>query len=172
MKKLAMLGLTAILVLSLVIAGCTDSDDEEEEEELEPAPNFTLTSIDGDTFSLTEFDDKVVILDFMYVACQYCDDEMGELKKVFSNYDDNDVVIITIDILPDEDNETELRQFGEDYGDDWIYALDTDNVWNDYTEGQEGVPKIVIITKDGKISYEDNGLVSYSTLSAEIDKLL
>lgn len=172
MKKLAMLGLTAILVLSLVITGCTDSDDEEEEEELEPAPNFTLTSIDDDTFSLTDFDDRVVILDFMYVDCQHCDDEMGELKKVFSHYDDNDVVIITIDILPDEDNETELEEFGEKYGDDWIYALDTDNVWNDYTEGQEGVPKVVIITKEGKISYEHNGLVTYSQLSSEIDKRL
>lgn len=171
MKKLTLLVIAAMLTIVLLSAGCTD-DDNGEEEELETAPTFTLESIDGDTYSLTGLKGKVVVLDFMYVACQYCDDEMLELKKVFNNYNDNDVVIITIDILPDEDNETQLRQFGEDYGDDWVYAFDTDNVWDNYKRGDNGVPKIVIINKDGKIVYEHAGISTYGTLSAEIDKLL
>ncbi len=175
MKKSVLIGIAAIMILASLMAGC----EEEEgggggnEENLESAPNFSLTSIDGDDFALSNFRGKVVVLDFMYVACTYCDDEMGELKDVYSNYDDNDVVIITIDMLPQQDNETELREFGETYGDDWTYALDTDNVWNDYKDPtNEGVPMIVIINKEGKIAYEHVGLTTYNTLSSEIDKLL
>ena len=172
MKKLVLLGIAAMIILASFLAGCNDENGGGGGEQLKAAPDFTLTSIDGDEFELSDFNGKVVVLDFMYVACAYCDDEMGELKDVYSNYDDNDVVIITIDILPGEDNETELRDFGETYGDDWIYALDTDNVWNDYSDSGDGVPKTVIITKDGKIAEEHVGLTDYEVLSAKIDELL
>ena len=172
MKKPALLAITALLTLFLLTTGCTDDDNGEEEEELEPAPGFSLESVDGDTYSLSGLSGKVVILDFMYVDCASCDDEMGELKKVYNNYDDNDVVIITIDIWPDEDNETELRDFGEEHGDDWVYAFDDGDVWDNYKRDDDGVPKVFIITQDGKIAYEHAGLTTYATLSAEIDKLL
>jgi cytochrome oxidase Cu insertion factor (SCO1/SenC/PrrC family) len=172
MNRKLLLGITAMIVLALLVTGCTDDngDEEEEEDNLKTAPGFSLTSIDGDSIDLSEYEGKVVILDFMYVACQYCDDEMEELKSVYSNYDDNEVVIMTIDILPDDDNETELRNFGEEYGDDWIYAFDTDNLVNKYNV--VGVPKVVIINKNGKIAHEHTGLTKYSTLSSEIDELL
>ncbi len=173
MKKLVLLGIAAMIILASFLAGCNEDNGGGGGEQLKAAPDFNLTSIDGDEFELSDFNGKVVVLDFMYVDCQYCDEEMGELKEIYSNSAYNDVVIITIDILPQNDNETDLRHFGETYGDDWIYALDTENVWNDYSnDGQDGVPKTVIITKDGKIAEEHVGLTDSETLSAKIDELL
>jgi len=171
MKKLIILGITLGLILTSLISGCLDGENGENGEELEPAPDFTLTSIDNDTFKLSDFEGKVVVLDFMYVACQYCDDEMEHLKEIYSNYGSNQVVIITIDIL-DTDTEQDLRNFKDQYGDDWIYALDTDNVKTKY--GVSPVPMIVIVDKEGNIAFEKVGYdeSDYETLSSEIDELL
>lgn len=169
MKKIIFLGVAAVIILASIASGCLDGDDEEEEER-EPAPNFILTSIDDDTFTLLEFEGKVVILDFMFVNCSGCTTEMEHLKDVFSNYNSNEVVIITIDVL-ESDTEDELRWFGDEYGDDWTYAIDTDNdVQEAY--GISSVPVIVIIDKEGNIAYRERGVSDYETLSSEIDELL
>jgi len=171
MKNLVLLGIVCAIIMVSIATGCTDNGDNENGETppREPAPPFTLTSIDDDTFSLSDFSGKVVILDFMYVTCQYCDEEMGHLQDIFDNYPKSKVVIITIDIL-DTDTEEELRQFGEDYGDDWIYTFDTDDLVDKYDV--VGVPKVVIIDQDAKIAYEHSGLTEYDTLSSEIDELM
>lgn len=170
MKKLILLGIATTMILALLITGCIGDDNgKKEEEEPEPAPDFTLTSLDGDTFDLNDFRGKVVILDFMFANCTYCDDEMEELNKVYSNYDDNEVVIITIDIRED-DTEDDLRWFKDEYGDDWIYAMDTDDVKTKYNVGP--VPMIVIVDKEGNIAYDHVGVVDYGTLSSKIDELL
>ncbi|MEE9150370.1 MAG: TlpA disulfide reductase family protein [Thermoplasmata archaeon] len=170
MKKLIILGITLGLILTSLISGCLDGEDGEDGEELEPAPDFTLTSIDGDAFSLSDYLGKVVVLDFMFVNCSGCIKEMEHLKDVFSNYDSNKVVIITIDILED-DTEDELRWFKDEYGDNWIYAIDLDNsVQNDYSIS--AVPVLVIVDKEGDIAYEHLGVSDYETLSSKIDKLL
>lgn len=170
MKKIIFLGIVALIILISLASGCLEEDGNGEEPG-EPAPSFTLTSIDNITFSLSDFEGKVVILDFMYVACQYCDDEMGHLKEIYSNYGSNQVVIITIDIL-DSDTEQGLRDFKNQYGDDWIYAFDTDNLKSKYQVS--GVPKVVIIDKEGNIAFQKVGYLEsdYETLSSEIDELL
>ncbi len=167
MKKILII---ATVILALIVTGCLDGENGENGEELEPAPDFTLTSIDGDTFSLSDFLGKVVVLDFMFVNCSGCITEMEHLKDVFSNYDSNKVVIITIDIL-ETDTEDELRWFGDEYGDDWIYAIDLDDsVQNDYSI--TAVPVLMIVDKEGDIAYEHLGVSNYDTLSAKIDELL
>ena len=166
MKKIV---IATTMILALIVSGCLNGDDGGEEENLEPAPDFTLTSIEGDIFSLSDFRGKVVILDFMYVNCSGCITEMEHLKEIFSNYDDNDVVIITIDIIEYE-SEDELRWFKDEYGDDWICAIDIDDVGTKY--GVYAVPVLVIVDKEGNIAYEHLGVSDYETLSSEIDELL
>lgn len=170
MKKFILLGIAATMILASFITGCLGDDNgKKKEEELEPAPDFTLTSLDGDTFDLNDFRGKVVILDFMFSNCTYCDDEMEELNKVYSNYDDKEVVIITIDIL-EYDTEDDLRWFKEEYGDEWIYAMDTDDVKTKYDV--ESVPRVVIVDKEGNIAYDHEGVTNYATLTSKIEELL
>ncbi len=173
MKKLLLIGIAALIILTSLAAGCTEEDNEKEEEEepnLEPAPDFSLISIDGDDFTLSEYEDrKVVILDFMFVNCSGCITMMGELKEVYNNYDSSDVVIITIDVRLD-DTEEELQWFKDEYGDDWIYAFDTVDAHLDYDVS--AVPVTVIVDMDGNIAFQETSVTYYDELSEEIDKLL
>lgn len=170
MKKLTMLAITALLTLVLLVSGCTD-DDNGEEEELETAPTFTLESTDNDTIKLSSYLGKVVILDFMFIDCTPCVEEMIHLEEVYDNYDDSEVVIISIDTMVEWETEEELRKFKSDNGYEWIFCMDTKNI-GEGEYGIEGYPTLFIINKEGKIAFDEEGGVGYDILSSEIDKLL
>jgi peroxiredoxin len=173
MKKLLIIGIAVLISITAFSAGCTEDDNGnggEEEPDLDPAPDFTLTTIDGDNFTLSDYENsKVVILDFMFVNCSGCIEMMDVLKSVSDNYDSSDVIIITIDVVT-EDTEEELRWFKNEYGGDWMYAFDTVDAHLDYDV--TGVPVTVIVDKDGNIAFQDVGVTEYSEMSEEIDKLI
>jgi len=132
------------------------------------APDFTLTDIDGNTFSLSDHRDHVVIMDLMATLCGPCITEMGYLRQIYSNYSASEVVIISIDVDPSETDEI-IRQFKTNYGGDWIFVSGP-NVGITYEA--ISIPKMYIINQQGRITYKSVGVTSASTLASEIDKLL
>ena len=135
----------------------------------EKAPDFEIKDIDGNNIRLSDYEGKVVILDLMATWCPPCIEEMGHLKEIYNEFDSSDVLIMSIDLDTTETNE-ELRRFKDDYGDDWIFARDTDGVGDKYNV--DSIPTIVIIDKNGEIAYQNVGLTSSSDLLNEIYKLL
>jgi peroxiredoxin len=82
---------------------------------LGPAPDFTLETLNGETFKLSEHQEKVVILDIMAVRCPPCKMQMPELHKAKLEKGD-DIVILSIDADAAYGYETEndVREaFGE-----------------------------------------------------------
>jgi len=82
---------------------------------LGPAPDFTLETLNGKTFKLSEYQGKVVILDIMAVRCPPCHQQMPELQKVKLEREE-DIVILSIDADAAYGSETEndvLEAFGE-----------------------------------------------------------
>ena len=82
---------------------------------LGPAPDFTLETFNGETFTLSEHQGKVVILDIMAVRCPPCHQQMPELYKIKEEKGD-DIVILSIDVDAAYGYETEndVREtFGE-----------------------------------------------------------
>lgn len=176
MKKFTMLAVTALLIMVLLTSGCTSDDngDEEEKEELETAPTFTLESTDNETVKLSSHLGKVVLLDFMFIDCTPCKETMPHLEVVYENYDDSEVVIISIDIDTDFETKDELRNFKENNGYEWTFCMDSTSNPARVKYDTSSYPTLFIINKEGKIAFKNVGEVgaSYSELSAEIDKLL
>lgn len=88
------------------------------------APPFTLTSIDGTTFSLNDYRGKVVVVTLVATWCHLCNEEMQELVQLRQEYPD--VVLITVSVDPTDTDET-LRSFKERYNADWLFARDTNS---------------------------------------------
>jgi len=84
-------------------------------ESLGPAPDFTLTTFNDETFKLSEHQGKVVILDIMAVRCPPCHDQMPELQALKEEKGDG-IVILSIDVDGAYGGETEqdvTNTFGE-----------------------------------------------------------
>lgn len=134
----------------------------------EESQDFTLVDIDGDTFRLSDYRGRVVVLDFMATWCGPCRQEMTHLKEIASKYGGEDVVIISIDIDPGETDEM-LREFKSSYGANWIFAIGPD-VGVMY--GVAAIPTICIIDRNGSLAYRSVGLTPASALLTEINKFL
>lgn len=132
------------------------------------APNFSLTTLSGENFTLQQKRGKIIIIDFMYIGCPGCKAEMSHLKEIHSDYSTESVEIISIDIYP-PDTEEELETFKNDYEADWDFAKGSE-VGTDYNVSM--VPTICIIDPDGEIVYRKLGVISSSTISDEIENIL
>ncbi len=130
------------------------------------APPFNLTSIDGTTFSLSDYRGTVVVLDLMATWCSLCDKEMNELSRLREAYPD--VVIMTISVDPTETDEM-LRDYKEKHNADWLFARDTDNVWDDKYRDL-GLPTIVLIDPQGHRSFQKADFLPVETLSLEVER--
>jgi cytochrome c biogenesis protein CcmG, thiol:disulfide interchange protein DsbE len=60
------------------------------------APDFSLVTLDGQTVTLSELRGKAVIVNFWASWCPPCKAEMPALDKVYSDYKDQDLVILAV----------------------------------------------------------------------------
>lgn len=133
------------------------------------APNFTLTDVQGKTFSLSDFSGHIVVLNFMKTQCSSCRAEVTQLKEIYDKYSDH-VVIVSISIDPAHDTNQQLRQFMNETGITWMVARGTDKVQSDYNV--KIAPTIIIIDGSGYIRFKHTGEITEEALSQEIEKLL
>ncbi len=64
----------------------------------DPAPDFRFEDAAGQTFSLSDFRGKSVMLNFWRTTCGYCILEMPYIQQVYDDWQGGEVVILTIDI--------------------------------------------------------------------------
>lgn len=77
------------------------------------APDFTVTTFDNRTFTLSEQKGEVVLIDIMGVGCPPCKQQMPELRKVKLEKGEN-ITILSVDIYYSGETKKEVRDvFGE-----------------------------------------------------------
>jgi subtilisin-like proprotein convertase family protein/peroxiredoxin len=141
-----------------------------------PAPDFTMTGLDGKTFALSSFRGKVVLLEFFATWCPHCWTEASYLRTVKSNFG-NSIAMISVsmdssDWTPDN---SKLLSFRNTYGITWTIAKDTGGAYNSKYNGKfcgYGIPQIYIIDQAGYIRFCHVSDTDSSTLIGEINRLI
>lgn len=133
------------------------------------APDFTLTDIDGETLSLSDFEGKVVVLDLMALDCSSCKIVERNLKDIHAEYGDK-IEIISVSVWPERDSVEALRNHRDDKNITWRIARDTDDMISKY--GATEIAKVVIINSEGFVVFEKVGVSETEEMSEVIDKAL
>ncbi len=64
----------------------------------QPAPGFTLATLDGGRASLADHRDKLVVLNFWATWCQPCALEMPSLEALWRRYRERGLVVIAVSV--------------------------------------------------------------------------
>ncbi len=73
-----------------------------------PAPQFSLTTFDGQVFDTTEMRGQVILVNFWASWCIPCEQEAAELQQAYANYKDRGVVFVGVNYV---DTEPEARDY-------------------------------------------------------------
>lgn len=151
----------ALLVYGLLTAG-------DQRVEAGAAPDFTLTTFDGDTLRLADMAGQVVVLNFWATWCISCKDEAVDLELAWQDFKDQNVVFIGVDYL---DQEPLNLQWLEQYGITYPNGPDIQGrIYQAY--GVTGLPETFVIDQQGNVAKVFVGPTTRAALGAEIRKLL
>ncbi|MCY4262549.1 MAG: SCO family protein [Candidatus Dadabacteria bacterium] len=116
MKKyywpLAALIFIALAWLGILVFLSTDVGNFHGDEYRRPAFDFSLTDHRGDTFSLSSYTDKIILLNFGFTNCpDICPTTLGMLGKVLDIVEDERIMALFITVDPDRDTVSRLGAY-------------------------------------------------------------
>jgi|TARA_B100000959_G_scaffold269986_1_gene316309 peroxiredoxin len=133
------------------------------------APDFTLMDPAGNEFSLSDFEgEKVIVLEFMNMRCGTCKNfEENSLKSYCDDTMPEDVEVISITQTKNADDD-ELAERTEEMG--WKFIKGKNEITDAF--GADRSPTVVIIDKNGMITFSKSGAISQSDLEKEVKAAL
>ena len=132
------------------------------------APEFTLTSFDGETVTLSELRGQVVIINFWASWCPPCREEAAYLEATWRKYKDRGVVFIGVDYV---DTENEALAYIEEFD---ITYFNGHDIGTRISQAYRmaGVPETYFVAKNGELRGIKIGPLVMPELDQRIEELL
>lgn len=132
------------------------------------APDFTLTSFDGRTITLSELRGQVVVINFWASWCPPCREEAPYLEQTWRKYQDRGVVFLGVDYV---DTEKEALAYIDEFDITYINGPDIGTRISDAYNIQ-GVPETFLVAKNGELRGVHIGPLKPPQLDEKIEELL
>ncbi len=137
--------LAALLVLGF-LPGCKQSSGAQ-------APDFSFPTTRGDTVTLSGLRGQPVLVNFWSLGCGACVAEMPYIQAAFEEKG-REVKFVAVHL---EDALKYVRQFAEDWGLNFVMAVDSGGQsWNRYNINR-GLPVTVFIDEQGTVKHRKQG---------------
>jgi len=133
-----------------------------------PAPEFSITTFEGEQMTLKGLRGKAVVVNFWASYCEPCKEEAPMLEQVWRDYKDRGVVFIGINT---DDIEGDALAYLDQYDITYYNAPDTGgHIEDDYRI--TGIPETFIINTKGEIIRHFLAQPAETDLRDEIDRAL
>jgi cytochrome c biogenesis protein CcmG, thiol:disulfide interchange protein DsbE len=134
----------------------------------EPAPDFTLATLNGETVRLSDLRGRPVVVNFWASWCNPCREEFPLLADALDEHGDRDLAVVGVTY---RDIESDSRAFVEEFGATWPQAVDEDaEVARAY--GVRAIPQTFFVARDGRIADRIFGFSSERALEEPLAKIL
>lgn len=168
---------SAAAIIITLIYGCKDSSKEKKAAVSErpageavgaAAPPFIVKTFDGGVFRLEAKKGRPVVINFWVSWCGPCRLEAREIQNAYMTFKDQGVEFIGVAI---QDSPEDSKRFMKEFR--WTLPVGPDStgeIMRAYNVF--GVPKTVIIDKQGRYSFIHTGVIDGAELKREIKKAL
>ncbi|NQV30512.1 MAG: TlpA family protein disulfide reductase [Candidatus Marinimicrobia bacterium] len=145
------------VIFGLLMIGTTSVEAQE-------APNFTLTDLNGEKVSLSDFKGKVIIVDFWATWCGPCKMEIPSFIQLQEKYQD-DVVILGISL--DQGGPKTVVPFAKKMNINYPIVYGDGSVVQAYG-GVRGIPTTFVIDRDFNIQRKYVGYTDHKVFEKDI----
>lgn len=159
------IGRILIIMLALFMVGACSKGNAVEVGQ--PAPDFSLTDLDGKTVSLSDFKGKVVILDFFASWCPPCREEVPDFIALQKEYGPKGFAMIGVALVTPE----EAKEFASKAGINYPVLIDDAKVSALYGPIRS-IPTTFVIGKDMKVAKMYIGFRPKEEFENDIKELL
>lgn len=134
---------------------------------LTPAPDFTLETMNGAPFTLSEQEGKIVVLNIWATWCPPCRDEIPDFIEI-QNEMKEDVLFLGVSL--DEEGWDAVRPFAEEFEINYPLVVDDGTVTEKYGPIM-GIPMSFVINRDGDVEYVIPGMIRREVLQPALEEL-
>jgi len=131
----------------------------------QPAPDFSLQSLEGKPVRLADYRGKAILLNFWATWCQPCKIEMPWFEELQKQYGPHGLQVVGIAM--DDAGKEEIAKFVKQMGVSYPILIGTESVGDAYG-GVQYLPSTFFIDRDGKVVNRVFGLVSRSEIEDDI----
>ncbi len=165
MKKVIFLLL--VMVIVLLVTSCSSGGDNPLPSPTKENPySFTLSSLNEEIYSLTDFDGKVVVLYYFRLNCTFCSQMIPVVLKLSKEYED--VVFLMVNY---RDSTQKIIPYLSKFNVDIPVLLDSDGNYATKV-GVYALPTTIIFSSVGTLEDRIIGAVSEQKLRQVIEKVL
>lgn len=136
--------------------------------EAKPAPDVTLSLLNGESMKLRDLQGRVVLLNFWATWCVPCIEEIPSLQKLSQAYADRGLVVVGAAV---ESEPEDIKKFVAKHQMTYPIALGDDRLQKAFP-GVTGLPTTFILDKKGNIRKQLVGAADYRTFEEAIEELL
>lgn len=133
------------------------------------APELNLTTLGGESISLSQYKGKPVLVTFWTTWCGYCRNEMPAIQRAFDRYKGR-VQFLLVNVTANDD-EKKVAKFIKDKK--YSFPVVLDKLGKGSTDYDvRGLPTTFLVSAEGKIQLKKPGIIDFDELERVLNESL